>query len=113
LPDPNLFVYNPEAFVKHPVLAGLLEHGLRGIAYSHPGLNFFQSLVGGVRGIQEGDAASAQQQNNQLEAPFRQASEVASLQHLGDEHQSAIALQGYHKAMSDAAQQNADTRASR
>src|ERR1700744_539716 len=30
-PDPNLFVHNPEAFVKHPVLAGLLEHGLRGI----------------------------------------------------------------------------------
>jgi hypothetical protein len=98
-PDPNLFVHNPEAFVKHPVLSGLLEHGLRGLAYSHPGANFLQSLAGGVRGIQEGDAASAQQENNQLTAPFQQAGMVADLQHKADEHRSADALIGYHTAL--------------
>lgn len=95
-PDPNLFVHNPQAFAKHPVLSGLLEHGMRGLAYAHPGDNFFESLIGGVKGIQEGDAASAQQVNNQLTAPFQQAGLVAQLQHMSDEHATAQATVDYH-----------------
>jgi hypothetical protein len=109
-PDPNLFVHNPEAFVKHPVLSGLLEHGLRGLAYMHSGTNFLDSLSGGVRGIQESDAASAQQQNNQMTAPFQQAGLAAQLQHQTDEHNSSIALQQYHEAMAKANGENAETR---
>jgi hypothetical protein len=112
-PDSNLFVHNPEAFVKHPVLSGLLEHGLRGLAYSHPGMNFLQSLVGGVRGIQESDTASAQQQNNQLTAPFQQAGMVAQLQKDADAHTSAQSLSNYHEAMAKVAGTNAQTRAER
>jgi hypothetical protein len=109
-PDPNLFIHNPEAFVKHPVLAGLLEHGLRGLAYTHPGGDFLQSLAGGVRGIQESNAASAQQQNSQMTAPFQQAGLVAGLQHQSDEHDSSVALQNYHQAMAAANGENAETR---
>lgn len=85
-PDPNLFIHNPEAYQRHPLAAGLLEHGLRGLAYAHPGNNWLDSLIGGVRGIQESNATSAQQVNNQLMAPIQQAQAVQSLQHGADEH---------------------------
>jgi len=100
-PDPNLFVHNPEAFQKHPILAALLERGLGGLAYSHPGNNFFESLTGGLRGNQEYDAARTSKVNNQLMAPIQQAQAIGSLQHLSDEHATSEADIKYKQGMAD------------
>lgn len=109
-PDPNLFLHNPQAFANHPVLSGLLERGLEGLAYSHPGGNFLQSLVGGVQGMGQANAARAEQVNAQTMAPVQQAQQIAGLQKLGDEHQTAQAEIQYHQAMAKAATQNSETR---
>jgi hypothetical protein len=95
-PDPNLFVHNPSA---HPVLGGLLERGLEGLAYAHPGQNFLQSLIGGVRGMQEANAARSAQVNAQVMAPLQQAQAVQQLQHGIDEHNTASSMIDYHRAM--------------
>lgn len=112
-PDPNLFVHNPAAFQQHPVLAGLLEHGLEGLAYAHPGQNFFQSLVGGVQGMQEANAARAGQANAQLMAPFQQAQAIQQLQHGQDEHDTSVDNIAYHQGMMQSAAQNAQTKQER
>lgn len=110
-PDPNLFIHNPQAFQNHPVIAGLLEHGLEGLAYAHPGQNFLQSLIGGVQGMQEAGAARGQQVNAQTMAPILQAQQIASLQHMGDQHNESTAVQNYHDIMGQAAVQNAQNNA--
>lgn len=112
-PDPNLFIHNPEAFQKHPVAAGLLERGLEGLEFSHPGTNFLQSLVGGVRGMGEANAARAAQVNSQIDAPLVQAQRVAALQHLSDEHNTAVDNIDYHKGLLDVSRQNAQTKEDR
>jgi hypothetical protein len=98
-PDPNLFIHNPEAFNKHPVISGMLERGLEGLAFSHPGENFLQSLVGGVRGMGEANAARSEQVNAQVNAPLQQAQQIAALQHLGDVHNEAQSTMDYHKGL--------------
>lgn len=109
-PDPNLFIHNQQAFQNHPVISGLLEHGLEGLAYAHPGANFLQSLIGGVQGMQEANAARGQQVNAQTMAPILQAQQIASLQKMGDEHDNSVSEQHYRNGMLDVANQNADTK---
>lgn len=96
-PDPNLFIHNPDAWAKHPVLSGLLERGLGGLAYAHEGNNFLQSLTGGVKGMQEYEAARGAQVNSQLMAPLLQAHQVADLQHQSDLHNAALDEIKYHE----------------
>lgn len=98
-PDPNLFIHNPEAFNRHPIIAGLAERGLEGLAFSHPGENWLQSLVGGVRGMGEANAARSAQVNAQVEAPLQQAQQIAALQHMGDQHRAAQDEIDYHHGL--------------
>lgn len=98
-PDPNLFIHNSQAFNNHPMIAGMLERGLEGLAYAHPGENFFQSLIGGVRGMGEANAARASQANAQVMAPLEQAQAIANLQRQGDEHQTTQDNIEYHKGL--------------
>lgn len=116
-PDPHLFIHNPEAFQRHPVLAGMLERGLGGLAYAHEGNNFLQSLIGGVKGIQEYDAASAQQVNNQLMAPISQATGIQQLQQraqqMTDEHARTVSETGYQQGMLDHLRQTEETKQER
>lgn len=112
-PDPNLFIHNPAAFQQHPVMSGLLERGLEGLAYAHPGANFFQSLMGGVQGMQEAGAARGQQVNAQTMAPVQQAQAIAGLQKLGDEHENSLSEQHYRQGMLDVANKNAVTKGDR
>lgn len=112
-PDPNLFIHNPAAFQHHPVLAGMVERGLGGLAYAHEGNNFLQSLIGGVKGMQEYNAASAQQVNSQLMAPFQQADAVADLQHKSDLHNAALDEIKYHEGQLANAKAGQATKAAR
>lgn len=102
-PDPNLFIHNPEAFQKHPVAAGLLERGMEGLAYAHPGNNFLESLIGGARGMQEAGAARASQANAQTMAPINQAAAIQSLLGVQEkqrlEQQKANDDQAYHTGL--------------
>lgn len=77
--NPNLFVTNPSAFEKHPVMAGLLERGLEGLAFTKGGDTIGENLSNVAQGVLNSQAARADKYNNQLMMPFQQASAVAGL----------------------------------
>lgn len=78
-PDPNLFIHNPNAFQRHPVMAGLLERGLDSAANMHVGDNFLDSFSGTLKGNQEAEAQRAQRANAQTMAPINQATAIQAL----------------------------------
>lgn len=77
--SPNMFVTNPSAFQRHPVLAGLLEHGLEGLAFTKGGDTVGESLSNVAQGYLGAQAARAEKYNNQLMLPFQEASSIAGL----------------------------------
>lgn len=112
-PNPNMFITNPEAYNRHPILAGLLEHGLGAAANSHEGSNWFQSLLGGIRGGQEYEAQRSTSYNNQLMAPFQQAAAVGGLQKMADEHAASIAEDAHKKAADEYYKSIAESKAAK
>lgn len=77
--SPNLFVDNPEAFQKHPVLSGMLEHGLEGLAFSRGSNTVGEGLTNVAQSLLNAKAARAEKYNNQLMMPLQQAAQVAQL----------------------------------
>jgi hypothetical protein len=98
--DQHMFIHDPQAFANHPLIAGMLENGLQGLAYAQPGQNFFQSLMGGVRGMQDARAANIQNMNAQTMAPINQAMAVAQLQHAKNQNDLETAQQSYDQSRS-------------
>lgn len=99
MPDPNLFVHNPEAFAKHPIIANILERGMGSIANGHPGYNFLSSLQGQLKGNEEYEQQRAAQENAQTMAPLQQATAIQQLQHGQDVHNAATDELDYHKGL--------------
>lgn len=85
--DPHLFLHNPAAWANHPVLSGLLEGGLSGLAFTNGGNTVGESLSNIARGMMASDSAHAERVNSQLMMPFQQAQTVAQLRALGQEQQ--------------------------
>lgn len=78
--DPNLFIHNPAAFQKHPILANGIERALEGLAFTHGSSNAGEAMTNIAQGILGAHAARVSQVNNQLMMPFEQAQQVANLQ---------------------------------
>ena len=78
--SPNLFITNEAAYQKHPVLAGLLERGLEGAAFTKGGSTPGETISNIAQGMLTSQAARADKYNNQLMMPFAQAEQVAQLQ---------------------------------
>lgn len=83
--SPNLFVTNPAAFDKHPIMANLLERGLEGAAFTHGGATPGESISNVAQGLLTAQQARSDKYNNQLMMPFAQASQVAGLQTTADD----------------------------
>jgi hypothetical protein len=85
--DPNLFVSPHSAFgMKHPGIAGAVERGLEGLAFT-PGTSatpgdLFHNVA---QGMLDAKAARADKYNNQLMMPFAQAQQVANLKTISDD----------------------------
>jgi hypothetical protein len=77
--SPNLFVTNPGAYAKHPVLSGLLERGLEGAAFTHGSNTWGEGISNVAQGLLNAQGARADKYNNQLMMPFAQATQVAQL----------------------------------
>jgi hypothetical protein len=85
--DPNLFVSAHSAFgMKHPAVAGAVERGLEGLAFT-PGTSATPGdlLHNVAQGFLDAKAARADKYNNQLMMPFAQAQQVANLKSVADE----------------------------
>ncbi len=108
--DNHLFIHDPQAFAKHPLIAGMLENGLQGLAYAHPGGNFLESLIGGVRGMQEAQSAKSQYENAQIMNPIAQANSIANLDNQYQRGQLQSAEATRDNAWQSIMQQNASNR---
>lgn len=78
--SPNMFITNQSAYDKHPVLAGMLERGLEGAAFTHGSNTIGEGISNVAQGVLNAQAARADKYNNQLMMPFAQAKEVQDLQ---------------------------------
>jgi hypothetical protein len=77
--NPNLFINNQQAFEKHPLMAGLIEHGLEGLAFTKPGATIGENLSNIALSLPAAQAARAEKFNNMLTMPFAEAQTVANL----------------------------------
>ena len=78
--SPDLFITNPAAHANHPVLSGMVERALEGLAFTHGGNTVGESLSNIAQGMLTARQARAEKYNNQLMMPFAQAQQVANLQ---------------------------------
>lgn len=85
--NPNLFLENPAAYQNHPILANAFERGLEGLAFTHGGNTWGESLSNIAQGLLNAHAARIDKYNNQLMTPFAQANQVLGLQNASREEQ--------------------------
>ena len=83
--SPNMFITNPAAYEKHPVLAGMIERGLEGAAFTKGSSTWGEGISNVAQGMLNANAARADKYNNQLMMPFEQAKQVADLQNVSVE----------------------------
>lgn len=81
--NPNMFVQNPEAYQKHPVIAGMLERGLEGLAFTQGSHTWGEGLSNVAKGMMDAHAARTEKYNNMLMMPFQQAQQVAQMKGIG------------------------------
>jgi hypothetical protein len=116
--DDHLFIHDPEAFKKHPLIANMIERGLGGLANYHTGRDTAETLSNIAGSVVGNDAMHAQAYNNRAMAPIMQAQQIGSLM----ENQQRMALQAaqqkhdnsmadYYNQLLPARQQIADTNA--
>lgn len=81
--SPDLFITNPAAHANHPVLSGMVERALEGLAFTHGGNTVGESMSNVAQGMLTAQQARAEKYNNQLMMPFAQAQQVANLRGTG------------------------------
>lgn len=79
-PNPNVFLTNPAAYNRHPVIANAIERGLEGIANYQPGVDTAGTISNVARSVLGANAMRAQAVNAQVMAPFQSAQAVGALQ---------------------------------
>lgn len=79
-PNPNVFITNPAAYQKHPIIANAIERGLEGVANFQPGVDTASTISNVARSVLGANAMRAQAVNAQVMAPFQTAQTVGNLQ---------------------------------
>jgi len=77
--DDHLFIHDPDAFKKHPVIANMIERGLGGLANYHTGQDTAETLSNIAGSVVGNDAMHAQAYNNRAMAPIMQAQQIGAL----------------------------------
>lgn len=91
--DPHLFIHNPEAWMNHPALAGLLEGALKGAAFTKPSNTIGEGISNVAQSLIDARTAEANHINAQLMTPFQQAAAVANLKGISNAQQLQEAQQ--------------------
>lgn len=78
--DPGLFIHNADAWRNHPVMSGVLDGLLGGLANTQGGDTIGQSVSNVAKGLQTTHDQQIAHVNAQLQMPFAQAMTVAQLQ---------------------------------
>lgn len=78
--DPGLFIHNADAWRNHPVMSGVLDGLLSGLANTQGGDTVGQSVSNVAKGLQTTHDQQIAHVNAQLQMPFQQAMTVAQLQ---------------------------------
>ena len=99
--SPNLFITNPAAYQKHPVLAGMIERGLEGAAFTKGSHTIGEGISNIAQGVLDSNAARAEKYNNQLMMPFAQAQQVAGLKSISDEQAFKVAQAKHYQDLED------------
>jgi hypothetical protein len=99
--NPNLFITDQAAYQKHPVLAGMTERALEGLAFTKGSNTWGEGLSNVAQGMLSANGARVEKYNNQLMAPFNQASQVAGLQNVAIELKLKEAQTRYDKSHSE------------
>lgn len=79
-PNPNVFLTNPAAYNRHPVIANAIERGLEGFANYQPGVDTASTISNVARSVLGANAMRAQAVNAQVQAPFQTAQAIGNLQ---------------------------------
>jgi hypothetical protein len=108
--SPNLFITNPAAYEKHPLLSGMLEHGLEGAAFTHGGQTIGDSISNVAQGLLGAQAARVAKYNNQLMMPFAEAGQVAGLKNQQQEEDFKMAQAKHYQDLEDHYQSMDQTR---
>jgi len=91
--DPHLFIHNAQAWANHPVMSGVAEGLLSGLANTKGSDTVWEGLSNATTRDQQ-----IQHVNAQLQMPFQQAMTVASLQNAASKQAQEDALQKYNLA---------------
>lgn len=83
--SPNLFITNPAAYQKHPVLAGMLERGLEGAAFTKGSRTIGEGISNVAQGMLDANGARAEKYNNQLMMPIAQAAQISGIKTAADD----------------------------
>jgi hypothetical protein len=68
--NPNLFIQNPQAFQKHPVLAGLVERGLEGAAFTQGSRTWGEGISNVAQGLLNAQGARADKYKQSVNDAF-------------------------------------------
>lgn len=114
--DPGLFIHNAHAWAAHPVMSGVLDGLLGGLANTKGSDTVGEGLSNVAQGLAATHDQQVQHVNAQLQMPYQQAMTVASLQdQVGKQtlqeaqQREAISRAHYYDDVLDARQQQTQT----
>jgi hypothetical protein len=97
----HLFIHDPDAFAKHPMIASMIENGLGGLANYHTGQDTAGTLSNIAQSVIGNQAMHAQAYNNRAMMPLMQAQQIAALQDQVGKQSLQEAQQKHDNAMAD------------
>ena len=101
--DPHLFVHNAQAWANHPVMSGVLEGLMSGLANTKTGSTVGENLTNIAQSFQTTHDQQIQHVNAQLQMPYNQAMTVAQLQEQASRQDVQGAQMRYQNAQADKA----------
>lgn len=114
--DPGLFIHSEDAWAKHPVVSGILDGLLGGLANTKGSDTVGEGLSNVAQGLATTQAQKTAHINAQLQMPYQQAMTVASLQDQAGkqslqeaQQKEAISRAHYYDDVLDAHQQQTAT----
>lgn len=96
--DPGLFIHNANAWANHPVMSGVLDGLMSGLANTKGSDTLGQGLSNVAQGLEETHDQKIQHINAQLMMPYQQAMTVASLQDQASKQSQEEAQQQYNRS---------------
>lgn len=99
--DPGLFIHNAHAWAAHPVMSGVLDGLLGGLANTKGSDTVGEGLSNVAQGLAATHDQQVQHVNAQLQMPYQQAMTVASLQDAKQKQELQASTEQYNQSHAD------------